>query len=275
MDFGRYYACVFLRALRDTGRFLWAEVRIEAAIVVAIFVVALLLQDDGSTTDQIIAALVFPLLALVFVAGSTFLWHLAWAPVATDGERRTRIAELEPRNTLVFEPNVVEDWVHVSVENVGETDNFIAQVTAVVGVEDMTVPWSIKWRQWEGEERRIIQGQAQLLDVAQVDHGYTYPSDPNALQGMVYYYNLISTTARFGVPGRLVGYLAKPDLNTLVDTLPEDTLETCIALQVEVRGVASRSFGRKWVSLGYRVDGTPVVSLADEEPELTSLPESD
>ena len=177
---------------------------------------------------------------------------------------------LEPRNTLVFEPIVVRDWVHLSVKNTGETDNFVAQVKAVIGVEDMTLPWSMKWRQWEGEERRIIKGQTQLIDLALLDHNFTHPQDPDALQGVYYYYHLISTTARFQSRGRVVGYLSKSDMKTLVDTVEEATLERCLALLVGVRGVASRSVGQKWVSLGFKPDGTPVVSLADQQPQLTT-----
>lgn len=202
-----------------------------------------------------------------WAAAANVLFVIAGVSIYLD--QRARISQLEPRNTLVLSPQVVQKWVHLSVHNLGHTDNFVGQVTAAIGDENMTLPWSTTWRQCEKDERRIIQSQAQLLDIGEVGHSYSYPSDPNALQGVYYYYNLVSTTARFPSAGRCVGYLAKPHLETLVDTVPEETLERCVALLVEVRGVASRSIGRKWLTLGYKLDGTPVVSLTDEEPQLT------
>ncbi len=58
-----------------------------------------------------------------------------------------------------------ENWVHIEVTNNGGTDEFVAKVIEVEeGVH--TLPWSIKWRDVDTEERRILQGDLALLNLA-------------------------------------------------------------------------------------------------------------
>lgn len=62
------------------------------------------------------------------------------------------------------------DWVRLMVQNNGPTRGFLAQVVAARGVDtDPALPWSVKWRDSEGECREIVHGAAALLDLVQAN----------------------------------------------------------------------------------------------------------
>lgn len=77
------------------------------------------------------------------------------------------IEESEPEEPRI-ETRVIlraDNWVHVEVRNSGPTDQFVAKVIDVYP-DSHTVPWSIKWRDVDTEERRILQDDVALLDLA-------------------------------------------------------------------------------------------------------------
>jgi hypothetical protein len=104
-----------------------------------------------------------PLAAVFWLAALVVLLWGYWPALQNLRRRRQELR-------LLLEPVTVGQMALLKVTNRGPNDSFVAQVMSVEGAEPgLVFPWSIEWKEWNGEYREILEGQTQVLYLADVD----------------------------------------------------------------------------------------------------------
>jgi hypothetical protein len=144
-----------------------------------------------------------------------------------------------------------QNYVHLHVKNNRRTDSFIAQVLGVRGAEEpQTVPWSVKWRGDDAEERRIVGGTEQILDLAQLSPPAPHPHIKDACQRGEF---------RFFSTSKLDGWVVHAGPSEVVGPLrairealeKRDYFDEALSLKVKVTTSQAGHTATKKVDLGF------------------------